>query len=91
MPTLKNQPPGPQPLTIEQYRLRQQLNAEQKRMVIPQTEKPKHRRGGRIVRLRRRRAFLKSLVNAETPPPWHVANELWLEIIAIDREMETRT
>lgn len=72
--------PGPQPLTIQQYRLRQQLATEQKLTAIPPTGKPKHRRGGKIVRLRRRLAFLKSIINADPPPPWYLSDKMWLEV-----------
>lgn len=85
-----NPKPGPQPLTISQYRLRQQLEKERGRAAITPTDKPKHRRGGRIARLRRRLAFLKSIVHATTPPPWHISQELWLEIAAIEKSLQKK-
>lgn len=80
----------PKPITIQQYRERQQRLAEESLVRIPQTEKPKHRRGGRIVKLRRRLAALKALVNSENPPPWNIANKSWQEISEIETELHRR-
>lgn len=81
----------PKPITIQQYRERQQKIAEEKLTRIPPTQKPKHRRGGRIVRLRRRLAELKGRVNADPPPPWQEGRHLWLQISKIEAELHKDT
>lgn len=80
--------PQPQPLTVKEYLQRQQRKKEKERTKIPVTEPPKHRRGGRLVRLRRRRADIINTINNDPPPSWERASELWLELEKIEEEMK---
>lgn len=78
---------GPKRLTIEQYKQRLAKKAEEKLTRIPVTEKPRHRRGGKLVRMRRRIAVLKAVLNTDPPPAWQRASEMWAEIGAIEQQM----
>lgn len=82
--------PQPQPITIEEYRRRQKRKEEDKLTSIPPTPKPKHRRAGRLVALRRQLASLKSAIYAENPPHWQEADELWQKVFKIEKEMKER-
>lgn len=84
-------PQGPKRLTLEEYFKRQQQIKEEKLTRIPPTEKPKHRRGGRIVRLRRQLAALKEAVNADPPPSWQKATQIWLQIDAVEAQMRSKS
>lgn len=88
VPTVEKQ--QPQPISIEQYLKRQQRRAEEKLTAIPATEKPKRRRAGRIVKLRKELADLKRRVTAEVPPPWELACELWQRIDTITSELKKK-
>lgn len=79
--------PGPSRLSIRDYLARQQRRKEATLTRIPVTEKPKHRRGGKIVKLRRQLADLKSRINADPPPPWNTASELWILVDKIEAQM----
>lgn len=59
-------------------------------MTYPSVKKPKLRRGGKIVRLRRRLAGLKSAIYADPPPPRHIASELWILVGDIETQMQQR-
>lgn len=78
----------PQPITIEEYLKRQQRRTEERLTAIPPTQKPKRRRAGRIVKLRRKLAALKNIVSSETPPSWERASEIWEQIDAITHELK---
>lgn len=78
---------GPKKLTIEEYRRRQAAKLDEKLTAIPKTAKPRHKRGGKIVKLRRKIASLKAIVNADPPPSWERASEIWVEIHALQTEM----
>lgn len=77
----------PKAITIEQYLQRQQRKQEAKLTAIPKTEKPKHKRGGRIVRLRKQLADLKRTINNDPPPPWHLAAEMWQRVEIIEAQL----
>lgn len=79
---------GPKRLSIEEYKRRQARKLEEKLTRIPQTEKPRHKRAGKIVRLRKRLASLKAIVFANPPPPWQTANQIWQQIYALEDEMD---
>lgn len=78
---------GPKPITIEEYRRRQERKIEEQLTRIPKVNKPRHKRGGKIVRLRRKLAALRNIVNADPPPSWQRASEIWLQIDMLEREM----
>lgn len=82
---------GPKRLTIEDYRRRQAAKTEERLTRIPPTEKPKHRRGGRKVRLRRRLAHLLDILKSPTPPPYNDqrTTEMWKEVAVIRSELNT--
>lgn len=78
---------GPKRITIEEHKARQIRNLEAKLTAIPKTEKPKHKRGGKLVRLRRRIACLRGIVTSDTPPHWERSNEIWRQIYQLEEEM----
>lgn len=79
--------PGPQPLTIEEYRRRIDIQKTPEKPKVP-TTKPIKRRGGQTVRLKRRRSRLLRTINANPPPPYTEAIKLWDQIDEIDEEMK---
>lgn len=81
---------GPKAITLEQYFKRQQRRAEAKLTAIPLTQKPKKKRGGRIVRLRRRLAYLKGVLNSENPPEFQSTWTMWEEIDEIENELHNK-
>lgn len=82
--TLNQQPKA---LTVEEYFKRKQRREEENLTRIPVTAPPKHRRGGKIVRLRKRRADIKSRINADPPPSWERASQLWLELNYVEAQL----
>lgn len=78
----------PKALTIDEYKRRLARKDEERLTRIPTTAKPKHRRAGKIVALRRRLADLKSRVNSKNTPPWDIASKIWLLIIEIQAQLE---
>lgn len=44
---------------------------------------PRHRRGGKLVKLRRL-ASLRNIINADSLPSWQTASKIWEEINALE-------
>lgn len=80
-------PQVPKALSIADYRQRQERNKDSLRTVIPITQKPKHKRAGKIVRLRKRLATLKEILLGNNPPKWEAATRLWLQVEEIEAEL----
>ena len=82
---------GPKRLTIEEYHRRQAIKLEERLTRIPPTEKPKHRLGGRKVRLRRRLAVLLSILKSPNPPPYIdlKTEAMWQEVAALGTQLNT--
>lgn len=80
----------PQPLTIEEYKKRLAQKEERKITKIPTTTKPKHRRAGKLVALRRKLATLRSIVNTKNTPSWDTAREIWIKIDEIEKQLQQR-
>lgn len=80
---------GPQPIIIESYKQRLAKKKEEELTRIPKINLPRHRRGGRLVKLRRKLAALRNIINADPPPSWQRASEIWKEIDALEAQMAT--
>lgn len=80
----------PQPITIEEYKKRLAQKEERKITKIPTTTKPKHRRAGKLVALRRKLATLRSIVNTKNTPSWDTAREIWIKIDEIEKQLQQR-
>lgn len=79
---------GPKKLTVEEYLVRLSRKQEAKLTAIPKIILPKkHKRGGKLVQVRRKLAALKATVEADPPPEWNIATEIWQQIIGLEREM----
>lgn len=74
---------GLQPLTIEEYKRRQQRSTESPDTTILQKPNFK-RRGGYLQRLKREKALLLREINSSPPPIWDKATYLWKRISEIE-------
>lgn len=84
---MKEAKAGPQPLTIEEYRSKQQKTIQPQAPPLNQPTKPK-RRGGYTARRRQLRARLLRTINSDPPPSWERASELWIQINTLEEEIE---
>lgn len=73
---------GPQPLSIEEYRRRQQQQ-KPKEARVPVINRVK-RRGGYTQKLKREKSILLRTVNSNPPPSWDKATQLWKRISEIE-------
>lgn len=82
---------GPKRLTIEEYHRRQAIIQEERLTKIPPTQKPKHRRAGRKVRLRRRLAALLNILKSPNPPPYNdpATEAMWQEVATLRTQLNT--
>lgn len=71
---LKDKTAGPRPISIEEYRKRQQEKTIEEDPKIPKVTKPK-RRGGRINKLKRERAMLTREANTDVSA--QKSQQLW--------------
>ena len=78
----------PKAITIQEYLRRKERVKEEKLTRIPPTAKPKHRRGGVIVRLRRELADIKRRINADPPIPYKRSLELWKDVEEIENKIK---
>lgn len=80
----------PKGLTIEEYNKRQRRNKEAALTTIPEVEVQKNRkkRGGRQVKLRKQRAVLLAIVEANPPPQWDKATKIWKQIHEIENKLK---
>jgi len=80
-------------LTIAEYKNRQARKKEAELTRIPAVEIPKtkKKRGGRQVRLRRQRAVLLAIVEADPPPSWERATKIWQQIHEITSKLKWDT
>lgn len=90
IPTTATPKQQPTPLTIEEYKRRQQRKKEEELTAIPTTRKPKHRRAGKLVSMRKKLASLKATVTSDNPPHWQIASKLWKQIDAIEKDLQER-
>lgn len=82
---------GPQPLTIEEYKRRQQRTTITKDESITPPATKLTRRGGYTQKLKRERAILLRLVNNDPPPSWQKASSMWRRIDEIEFLVEQYT
>lgn len=78
---------GPKKLTIEEYKKRLLQQKEERLTAIPVTKKPKHKRGGKLVKLRTKVAVLKALL-AEATPSWDQGTNIWEQIDKVEAELK---
>lgn len=74
---------GPQPLTIEEYRRRNQNPKPISEPEIPRVMPPK-RRGGYVHKLKKERALLTREVNQDPPPSWDRSTKIWARISELE-------
>lgn len=79
---------GPQPLTIAAYKERQQRRKTTKEPEIPETIRPKKRRGGYTAIRRQKKAVLLRIINSDPPPSWETSRRLWRKIDKLEEEID---
>lgn len=78
---------GPQPLTIAAYKERQKQKKSTSEPAIPETLKPKKRRGGYTAIRRQKKAIILKAINSDPPPSWETSGRLWLKIDKLEEEI----